>query len=250
MNITCEVIRDLLPLYHDGVCSDGSKSLVKEHLKGCEACRKELDMMNADLAMPHIKPESEKSFKAVSSAWKKAKHKSFSKGISIVISVLLISFAVMAFSFSLKTMEGASMVGNIKDGDICLVAKLAYSMDDPAVGDVIFARVNIDGKSYDDIVRIVALPGDTIAIENGTLYVNGQTTSYYEDGTVLPFDMDGTITLELSEYFVMGDNQTQSIDSRSTSYGPLSREKIKGKVICISSPISNPFIKKATAWSS
>ena len=73
MNISCEVIRDLLPLYHDGVCSDDSKCLVAEYLENCARCREELDFLRADLAMPHIKPESEKSLKAVSTAWKKAK---------------------------------------------------------------------------------------------------------------------------------------------------------------------------------
>lgn len=95
MNIMCEVIRDLLPLYHDGVCSDGSKSLVEEHLKECEACRKELDMMDAELTTPHIKPESENSFKAVSVAWIKGKKKSFIKGI--VITALICALLVGGF---------------------------------------------------------------------------------------------------------------------------------------------------------
>lgn len=92
MNITCEVIRDLLPLYHDGVCSNSSKSLVEEHLKNCEACRKELDMIDAALTTPHIKPESEKFFQAVSAAWKKGKKKSFIKGImtTALICILLV----------------------------------------------------------------------------------------------------------------------------------------------------------------
>ena len=92
MNLTCDVIRDLLPLYHDGVCSDGSKSLVEEHLKGCEACRKELDMLNAELAMPHVRPEKEKSFKAVSFAWKKGKKKSFIKGILLTVLICAVLF--------------------------------------------------------------------------------------------------------------------------------------------------------------
>ena len=247
MNINCEMICDLLPLYHDGVCSNSSKLLVEEHLQTCEACRTELAMIDAELAAPHIKPESEKAFMAVSSAWKKTKNKSFAKGIAIVVAALLVVVSVFHFSFSLKTMEGTSMTGYIEDGDICLVSKLAYSTNAPTAGDVIFARVEIEGQVYDDIVRIVALPGDTLSIENGTLYVNDKVNLYYGKGTVLPFDMDGTITLNASEYFVMGDNQSHSIDSRSTSYGLLSNDEIKGKVLYVSSPLSNPFIEETTS---
>lgn len=85
MHMTCEVIRDLLPLYHDGVCSNASKSLVEEHLKSCIACRKELDVIGRELRIPHIKPERERSLKAVSSAWKKGKKRSFIKGIIIAV---------------------------------------------------------------------------------------------------------------------------------------------------------------------
>ncbi len=91
MNTTCEVIRDLLALYHDGVCSDGSKSLVEEHLKNCSACQKELEMMDAELSTAQIQPKSVNSFKAAASAWKESKKKSFVKGtiITAVICVLL-----------------------------------------------------------------------------------------------------------------------------------------------------------------
>ena len=50
MKISCEIIRDLLPLYHDGVCSNESKQMIEEHLSNCEKCRTELkemdDMLN------------------------------------------------------------------------------------------------------------------------------------------------------------------------------------------------------------
>lgn len=83
MKISCEIIRDLLPLYHDDVCSNESNTLVAEHLKYCVACRKELESMDADLIMTHIEPDKKKAFDAVSFAWKRAKKKSFVKGIII-----------------------------------------------------------------------------------------------------------------------------------------------------------------------
>lgn len=93
MNISCKIIRDLLPLYHDEVCSDESKSLVEEHLKTCEGCAEELWRIDQEMNAPHIIPENENARKAISSAWKKAKKKSFVKGIIIAafICALLIS---------------------------------------------------------------------------------------------------------------------------------------------------------------
>ena len=50
----CEIVRDLLPLYHDGACSQASGAAVEEHLKTCPACRAELDAMDAPL--PEAEP--------------------------------------------------------------------------------------------------------------------------------------------------------------------------------------------------
>ena len=46
MNISCDIIKDLLPLYHDEVCSDDSKTMIEEHLSHCENCRNELAAMD------------------------------------------------------------------------------------------------------------------------------------------------------------------------------------------------------------
>ena len=54
MHMNGEVIRDLLPLYHDGVCSSESKALVEQHLKNCLSCKKELETMDAEFTPAHI----------------------------------------------------------------------------------------------------------------------------------------------------------------------------------------------------
>lgn len=92
MSISCDIIRDLLPLYHDDVCSADSKEAISEHLKGCETCREELRLIEADLNTPHISPKSEKSIKAVSAAWKKSKKRAYVKGtiITTIICALLV----------------------------------------------------------------------------------------------------------------------------------------------------------------
>lgn len=124
MNISCEVIRDLLPLYHDGVCSDDSRELVSAHLKNCDACSRELDLLDKDFSVPHIVPDSEMGLKAASKAWKKAKKKSFVKGLVItaMICAILIGgffgltqWKVVPVSADLLEVSGLSL---LPDGSI------------------------------------------------------------------------------------------------------------------------------------
>ena len=91
MKIPCEIIRDLLPLYVDGVCSEESKKAVKEHLPDCAACRAELQLMNGDIQSVQPQAEEEEPVKAAAAAWKRGKHKAFLKGgvIALVIAGLI-----------------------------------------------------------------------------------------------------------------------------------------------------------------
>ena len=95
MNLKCNIIQDLLPLYHDGVCSDDSSTAVAEHLNDCEMCREELRLIETDLNAPHISPNSKNAMRAASEAWKKNKKSGFIKGI--VIAVIICALLVGGF---------------------------------------------------------------------------------------------------------------------------------------------------------
>ncbi len=94
MKLSCEIIKDLLPLYHDGVCSDESKTVVEEHLAGCEDCKAELQSMNGALTVDnteHNLKEAE-AVKKLSKEWKKGMLKSLLKGILITAAIVLIIY--------------------------------------------------------------------------------------------------------------------------------------------------------------
>ncbi|WP_324823908.1 zf-HC2 domain-containing protein [Sinanaerobacter sp. ZZT-01] len=98
MKISCEIIKDLLPLYHDGVCSNESKAMIEEHLAECDNCKAELDTMDEVLtvtSMGQNLSEAEE-VKKLSRKWKKGMLKSLLKGalltLLIVTSALLILF--------------------------------------------------------------------------------------------------------------------------------------------------------------
>ena len=77
MKVPCEVVRDLLPLYHDQICSAESRRLTEEHLAHCEACRKELQMMDAPVSARHAHLSETEAASAASAAWKKGKRSAF-----------------------------------------------------------------------------------------------------------------------------------------------------------------------------
>ncbi len=65
MQLPCEMIRDLLPLYYDGVCSEVSQVLVTAHLKDCPACRSTLETLSAEIEMPKLDADEAKPLKAI-----------------------------------------------------------------------------------------------------------------------------------------------------------------------------------------
>ncbi len=87
MKLPCEMIRDLLPLYHDNVCSEVSKTIVTEHLKTCEACTKVLDDIHTEMDMPKLEADEGKPLRSIQRKWKKTTHR---RGILIGLAVFLV----------------------------------------------------------------------------------------------------------------------------------------------------------------
>lgn len=91
-----EIILDLLPLYHDGVCSEASRRAVEAHLEDCEACRRALEAMDAPL------PEAEKEIpndtaavKKIAREWKKGRWKAWVRGAAIAAGLCAVFIAVV-----------------------------------------------------------------------------------------------------------------------------------------------------------
>ena len=90
----CNIIRDLLPLYHDGVCSEESRQAVEEHLQSCESCRLVLEEMTAPLPEP-VRLEHDADAEAVkklSGAWKKSRLAAWGKGAALAAAICLLLF--------------------------------------------------------------------------------------------------------------------------------------------------------------
>ena len=91
MKISCEIIKDLLPLYLDGVCSNNSKVMVEEHLAECHSCKAELHAMKGEIFSSHNERnlKEAETVKRLSRRWKKGMMKSLLKGVFITLLVIL-----------------------------------------------------------------------------------------------------------------------------------------------------------------
>ncbi len=97
MKISCEVIQDLLALYHDGVCSKDSREMVEAHLQECEACKSMLADMDADI-MPKTMEEA-KPLVSIQINWNKVRREAFLKGLVIAMCM----FFVISLGYNILT---------------------------------------------------------------------------------------------------------------------------------------------------
>lgn len=99
MTISCNTIKDLLALYHDGVCSTETKQLVEEHLKTCESCQAELKAIQQTMPEYHLQQNLNEAepIRNLSKTWHKGMLKSAFKGILFATVVIAAFFFILLF---------------------------------------------------------------------------------------------------------------------------------------------------------
>jgi signal peptidase I len=160
--------------------------------------------------------------------------------IETVVIALVIAVVLYLFIMTPHEVLGNSMHPTYKNGEYLMANKLTYKFGEPRRGDVIIFKYS---DTQDFIKRIIGIPGDTVMIKDGKVYINGnllnedsylKDTVYTSGGEYLA---EGeTLTLEENEYFVLGDNRPHSSDSRT--FGPISKDRIKGKAWIVYLPLS------------
>jgi signal peptidase I len=142
-------------------------------------------------------------------------------------------FFSLEFATGRFRVEGPSMQPNLYTGQYVLADKLAYRLGNPQRGDVVTVLPNLPARQ-EYIKRLMGLPGDTIGVRNGSLWINGGKIT--EPYIAEPPKYVGSWQLGPDEYFVMGDNRNDSDDSHI--WGTVHRRAITGKVVFVYWPIS------------
>ena len=126
-----------------------------------------------------------------------------------------------------------SMENTIMPGDRLIGNRLAYRSKSPERGDILIFRYP-DNEEELYVKRVIGLPGDTIAIEDGKIYINGSAEPLQEDYLKEEWTVaTGPYTFEVPEgsYFMMGDNRNDSWDARYWSNTYVTKDKILGKAL-------------------
>lgn len=173
---------------------------------------------------------------------KKKKKKSiprvvFSWTFQILI-VIMFAYVIVYFFGQSRTNVGQSMDVTLSGGDTVLINVMAYQLGGPKRGDVISFKPNGSESSHSNIKRVIGLPGETIQIKEGMIYIDGKV--YLEQKNYPSITNPGMasqpITLDGDEYFVLGDNRNNSEDSRFADIGLVKTDSIEGKVWFVLSP--------------
>lgn len=144
----------------------------------------------------------------------------------IVVAVSLALFIDLVLIVN-AIVPSASMETTIMVGDRVIGNRLAYNNDDPVRGDIVIFKFP-DDESQLFIKRIIGMPGDTLQIVDGVVYINGeQLDEPYL--TTTPLGSFGPITVPEGAYFMLGDNRNNSADSRYWNQPFVYRNKILGK---------------------
>lgn len=143
--------------------------------------------------------------------------------------IILVVVLIKTFVVSPIRVNGASMDPTLNDKDIMLLDEISYRFSDIERFDIVVV------KEEDEylIKRVIGLPGEVVEYKNDKLYIDGK---YVKEDFKHKETFDFSTTLGKDEYFIMGDNRTNSTDSRV--FGPISRDKIMGKTSLTILPIS------------
>lgn len=158
---------------------------------------------------------------------------------TLALLIVLVVIPIRTFVISPFVVDGASMHPTFENLDYLIIDELIYNFTAPARGDVIVFRYPKDPSIF-YIKRVIGLPGETVSISHGIVTIitaGGEKLALNEPYTV---NEDATYTdvvsLNLGEYFVMGDNRPNSSDSRI--WGALPEKNIIGRVDLRLLPIS------------
>ena len=139
-------------------------------------------------------------------------------------------YALVNLSSARFIVEGDSMQPTFHTGQFLIVSRVNYLVGQPGRGDIVVFHYPRDPRS-DFIKRVIGLPGETVSLRGGQVYVNGEALDepYIREACTLTNCPDSEWAIDDSMYFVMGDNRNESRDSRA--FGPVHQSYFIGQAL-------------------
>ena len=147
-----------------------------------------------------------------------------------IFTAIFIAVVLNVFLGVTTNVVGVSMEPALYNGQRIFINSFVYLISSPKAGDVVAFLPNGNENTHYYVKRVVAGPGDSVAIRDGILYVNGEESPWVEEKLAEAGIAAEEFTVENGEYFCIGDNPGNSEDSRSANIGPVREEDIIGKV--------------------
>jgi len=166
---------------------------------------------------------------APSKAWR-----SLRENLILITIALVLAFFIRTFIAEPRYIPSDSMLPTLETGDRLVIEKISYRFTSPKFGDIVVFQpppeLQRRGYSQDQafIKRIIGTPGDTLKIDNGKVYLNGNILqeNYIKEPPLQAFQL---VRVPQNQYFMMGDNRNDSNDSRY--WGFLPKKNMIGKAI-------------------
>lgn len=147
-----------------------------------------------------------------------------------ILAAIFIAVVLNYFLGMTTNVVGVSMEPTLYNGQKVYVNRFLYILSSPKVGDVVVFLPNGNENSHYYAKRVIAVPGDHLVVKEGIMYVNGIQSPWVTEKLVDAGIAENEFTLEIGEYFCIGDNPGNSEDSRSANVGPVEETDIVGKV--------------------
>lgn len=161
------------------------------------------------------------------------KEKELREAIGWIVYILIVvcaTYLIVTYVGQRTKVSGDSMQATLQDGDNLIVDKISYRFRDPKRFEIIVFPYRYAEDTY-YIKRIIGLPGETVQIIDGYVYINGEKLDENYGLEVMESAGNAADPIELGEdeYFVLGDNRNRSADSRETNVGVLHRDELIGR---------------------
>ena len=186
--------------------------------------------------------EQEKKNKAAKAEKKEEPKKSLKREIFEWIMVFVVAaamaFVVRTFIFEPVRVDGSSMLNTLTDSEFMIATKFDYLLGDPERFDIVICNYPNTSDGMYRVKRVIGMPGETMELRAGELYIDGQHMEQNFDMTENETYF-GPYTVPEGHYFVLGDNRNNSKDSRSPMVGALPRKMIRGHVRAVVFPFGS-----------